>query len=74
MPTEYKGEWIMEVKKFYVDHVTDAKEMLKRGFTPFNVFYYAPRDFVRFVFEDVNDARQTFENIKDNRQLIRKIK
>ena len=65
---------VKEVKKFCVDNVLDVNEMLKRGYKPVNVFYYAPRDFVRFVFEDVNDARQTFENIKDNRQLIRKIK
>lgn len=64
----------MEVKKFYVDHVSDAKEMLKRGFTPFNVHYYAPRDFVRFVFEDVNGARETFESIKKTRQYVKKFK
>ena len=64
----------MEVKKFCVDNILDARELLKRGYKPVDVFYYAPRDFVRFVFEDVNNARQTFENIKDNRQKMRKTK
>ena len=64
----------MEVKKIYVDHINDAKEMLKRGYKPVNVFYYAPRDFVRFVFEDVNGARETFEAIKKTRQYVKKFK
>lgn len=64
----------MEVKKFCVNHVTDLKEMIKLGFKPVDIIYYEPRGYLRFVFEDVNNAREVFENVKDNRQKNKKFK
>ena len=60
----------MENKKlFYVDHVLDVQELVKLGIKPIDMFFYAPKNKLRFVFDNTDGVSwNKYFEIKTERQ------
>ena len=52
---------------FRIENLEDVKEMYLRGYKPFDIYLTKTNQYLRFVYEDVNDARKVYEEIKAKR-------